>query len=335
MLHLYSPQHNAGAETTAHQLLKRLVARGHQVCVQLSRVHPMFVTGPYTYDGVHVYPYQSSDDPIRWLTAPEPPDLVISHLENTIRAAYLCQSYRLPHVVLMHNTHLKGKADLRHKTDLVVYNTEWMRADTEDWWRATQINEPPHGIVIHPPIFRNDYQAVPPTARNGYVTLINLNVEKGSGIFYELAARFPKLKFLGVTGAYGQQDVREGIPNVTIIPHVAPHDMVQEVYSKTRVLLMPSSYESYGRCGVEAACSGIPSIVSPTPGLTEALGECATFCELDDLDAWEHALRQLTIPARWNKASAAAMRVAETLAPDADLDRWAEKAEAVGRLVFA
>lgn len=329
MLHLYTPHHNAGAETTAHQLLKRLVDRGHQVVVQLSQTHPMFVTGPYTYEGVNVYPRQGKEDPLRWIDSEQPPELIVSHLENTLRASILGDMHKIPTVTLMHNAHTKSKADLRWGTKLVVYNTDWMRADVEQWWSLTQSTEPPRGIIVRPAIFRERYKIKPPSARDGHVTLINLFEEKGSHVFYALAERFPQQKFLGVCGAYGKQVVRHDLPNVEIIPHVAANDMAVSVYARTRILLMPSSQESYGRAGVEAACSGIPTIAHPTAGLLEALGDGGMFCDRGDIDHWATELQQLLTPKVWTTASAKAKKIVDKLDPEADLDRWVDAVEQV------
>lgn len=329
MVHLYAPQHNAGAETTAHALLKRLVERGHQVVVQLSMPHPMYVTGTYTYDGISVYPYVDQSDPLRWLNQPKgKPDIIVTYLMNTLRASILGKMYKIPVVTLMHNEHHKSRMDLRHHTQLVVYNTEWMRKDVEAWWCDTQGGEPPPSIVIHPPIIPADYR----TTSGKLVTLVNLFEDKGASLFYKLAERFPRLNFLGVMGAYGKQDVRHGLPNVEIIPHVAAHHMKDQVYARTRVLLMPSVYESYGRAGVEAACSGIPTIAHPTQGLREALSGAGTFADREDVDAWAAALTRLTSPKGWATASVAARQLAGRLSTEADLDRWAEAAEQTARV---
>lgn len=333
MVPLWMPNHNAGAETTAGAFAGTLASLGHQVSVQLSIAHPMFATGPYTYDGVSVYPYVDQYDPLRWLDMPDKPDLIVCYLSDTLRASILGDMHGIPVVVLMHNGHLKSMTDLRWGARLVVYNTVWMREATESWWRESQFTEPPHGIVIHPPVFPDQYQVTPPSAARGCVTLVNLFEEKGSDLFYRLAARFPRLKFLGVCGAYGTQDIRHGLPNVEIVPHVPAHDMTVRVYARTRVLLMPSVYESFGRVGVEAACSGIPTIAHPTPGLVEALGDGGTFCDRDDLEAWVIALRSLSTPRGWAAASARARAVADRLDTAGDLVRWVDAVEATAKAV--
>ncbi|MFE4971343.1 glycosyltransferase [Kitasatospora sp. NPDC056651] len=62
-----------------------------------------------------------------------------------------------------------------------------------------------------------------------------------------------------------------------IIDHVPGHAMRERVYARSRVVLMPSSHESWGRVGVEAFASGIPVIAHPTPGLAECLGHAGIY----------------------------------------------------------
>ena len=332
LLHLYPPRHNAGGDITAHILLRELVRHGHQVVVQLTMPHPMYTLDPYTYEGVKVFPYTDQADPLRWLEMSDKPDLIVTHLMSSLRAAILGDIHKIPVIHLVHNTHGKTKADLRWKTDLAVYNTEWMKVDVENWWRDSQGSDPPYSIVVHPPVFKADYQVTPPTAGKGCVTLINLFEDKGASLFYQLAVKFPRLRFLGVTGAYGKQDIRHGLPNVEIIPHVGPADIKNLVYARTRVLLMPSVYESYGRCGVEAACSRIPTIYHPTPGLLEAQGDGGIACDRDDLNAWVAALAGLTTSSGWLTASQRAKAIADRLTPEADLERWVQAAEQTARV---
>ena len=106
---------------------------------------------------------------------------------------------------------------------------------------------------------------------------------------------------------------------VEVLPQV-PHQLMPDlVWSRTRVLLMPSEAESWGRVGVEALCSGIPVIAHPTLGLLEALGGAGVFVDRDDLVGWAKALADLDNPIEYGmRASAAIMRArqveAESLA---------------------
>jgi len=327
MLHLYTPHHNAGAEMAAHGLLRALVDRGHTVNVILSQHHPT-ITEPYTVDGVRVHPRRDKGDPPRFLTDPATaPDVIVTHLENTDRATILGGLHKVPVVHLCHNNHGPTKWSMLRRPALIVANSQWMADDFSQWWDAERPRHPmPPTIVIHPPVHPEDYRTKP----GHHVTLVNVTADKGSDVFYALAERFPRARFLAVEGAYGPQDRRER-PNVVWLDHVAGDRMRTAVYRRTRVLLMPSVYESYGRAGVEAACAGIPTIAAPTPGLREALGDAGVYADRADLDAWAAHLERLLTPAAWSAASERALARAAELHTDADLDRWATAVEGVAR----
>ncbi|WP_237330113.1 glycosyltransferase family 4 protein [Streptomyces sp. BA2] len=327
MLHAYPPAHNAGAEWAAHSLLRELAARGHTVDVLLSQAAETKDT--YEIDGVSVHPHRGKADPGRWMRGPGRANVIVTHLENTPRASVLGELNRIPVVHLLHNTFEKSKSWLvKGSPTLAVYNTAWMQADAEAWWRIHRGDRPmPWGITVHPPVAVADYSATP----GDRITLINLTEEKGAKVFYALAERMPRRKFLGVIGGYGNQVVREDLPNVEIVPHTPGDRMAKDVYARTKILLAPSSYESYGRVAVEAMCSGIPVIAHPTPGLMESLGEAGSFCDRDDLEAWEAAIRQLTAPTTYRQASKAAAARAAGLDPEAELDLWCVAMEGVAK----
>lgn len=325
MLHAYVPGHNAGAEWAAHSLLRELAARGHDVDVLLSQ--PAAARDGYELDGVRVWPYRGKGDPGPWMRGERRAQVIVTHLENTARASILGELNRIPVVHLLHNTFGKSKEWLvKGSPQLAVYNTDWMRADVETWWSAHRGDRPmPPGIRVRPPVAVADYQATPGDS----VTLVNLTEEKGARVFYALAERMPKRRFLGVVGGYGHQIVREDLPNVEIVPHTPGGRMAKDVYARTRVLLVPSAYESYGRVAVEAMCSGIPVVAHPTPGLRESVGEAGLFCDRDDVDAWEAAVRRLFSPKIFPQASRAAAARAAELDPGHELDVWCRAVEGV------
>ncbi|MEU5976384.1 glycosyltransferase family 4 protein [Streptomyces sp. NPDC047315] len=325
MLHAYPPGHNAGAEWAAHGLLRDLARRGHQVDVLLSQERA--ATAGYELDGVRVHPYRGKGDPAGWMCGTGRADVIVTHLENTARASILAGMHRIPVVHLLHNTYDKSKAWLvKGDPALAIYNTQWMRADVEEWWQAHRGDWPmPPGIVVRPPVAVDDYQATP----GDRITLINLTAEKGAGLFYRLAELMPRRRFLGVVGGYGQQIIRTDLPNVEIVPHTPGDRIAKDVYARTRVLLVPSVYESYGRVAVEAMCSGIPVIAHPTPGLKESLASAGIFCDRDDPDAWVEAIRTTTAPAAFRDRSKRARARAAELDPTAELNHWHQALEEV------
>jgi glycosyltransferase involved in cell wall biosynthesis len=90
-------------------------------------------------------------------------------------------------------------------------------------------------------------------------------------------------------------------PNVEWIPF---DDDIRNVLRRTRILLFPSFYESFGRIAVEAMINGIPvlyskpAVRSPYPGGSmEAvkgwIGDAAIACERESYDEWTTAIQSL------------------------------------------
>jgi glycosyltransferase involved in cell wall biosynthesis len=302
-VHAYVPTHNAGAETTLHDILSHLVEHGWEANVVLKPGRLDFNTmrvveeiAPYVIDGVNVFPSVDKRTLLHYLPKA---DVTISHLECAERTHLLSNAYKIPTIHLVHNTHPLTVGWMQN-ADALIINTEWI-ANEEGFRDFTKPK-----MVLNPPVDPGKYK----TTRGKSITLVNLWADKGAAVFYELARRFPNQQFLGVKGGYGEQVVQD-LPNVTILEHSS--DM-NKVYSETKVILMPSKYESFGRVGVEALASGIPTIASPTPGLRESLGASGTFVDREDYDGWETALRDLLKPAKYGKQSKLALARSKELA---------------------
>ncbi|MFE0088763.1 glycosyltransferase family 4 protein [Streptomyces sp. NPDC059016] len=321
-LHGYPPGHNAGAEWMVHSMLRALVQRGHEVSVWLSRYTEHRTD--YELDGVQVVPLQARLDAA---TAIRKCDLVVSHLENVPSGGALARGYGKPLAVVVHNTHLPSFRQMAAgDTSLAVYNSLWMEREAELFFAEYPRSvRPGSSIVVRPPVFADEYRTRPGTK----VTLINCNAEKGGRLFEKLARRMPDVEFLAVRGAYGEQ-ILPDLPNVEIVDHLCGHDMREKVYRRTKVLLMPSSYESWGRAGVEALASGIPVVAHPTPGLCESLGEAGVFVEHTDVDGYETVLRKLlSDPAEYRLVAKRAKARSAELDPTADLAAWCDAVEAL------
>ena len=313
MYHAYPPAHGAGAEWDAHTLLRTLVDAGHRVDVQLST--PAKVSADYDLDGVHVHAYRDKHDPFRWLDST---DVIVTHLENTPRATILGEQARIPVVQRLHNTFDATKRWLQAPgATLGVANSEWMAEEHRKTSKAPV-------IVVRPHVLVDDYITKP----GSKVTLINLFENKGGAQFWRIAEAMPDVEFLAVRGGYGEQVIPDVIPeNVTLIDNTA--NMRDDVYSRTKILLMPSEYESWGRVGVEAMASGIPVIAHPTPGLTESLGDAGTFVHRDDTAGWVKAIRSLRSPKNYAAASKRAKARVQELTAHPDLQTWVAAIENV------
>lgn len=273
----------------------------------MTAAQSMGVGKPYEHEGVHVISCYRGRTHISDLVRNA--DVVISHANDSMHSASLVEAHDTPHVRMAH-----GAGHRVDGADLLVFNGEALRAVT------------PHAtpsIVIHPPVAAAEYR----TRRRdpNAITLLNCSRDKGVQTAWRLAEQFPDRRFLGVRGHTGSQ-VAPRARNFEQIP--ATPDP-RQVYAQTRILLMPSLYESYGRAGVEAMCSGIPVIAHPTPGLLEALGDAGIFHDRDDVDAWAETVRRLDDPTEYRNASMAAFKRAADLDPTHDLQRFADAVEAV------
>lgn len=322
----YPPRHNAGSEWMSHSMLRALVARGHDVEVWLSRYSPD--KDPYDIDGVRVIPYAARLD---FAAAAKASDVIVSHHENVPAAGALARGMGRPSVVICHNTApVIFKNIGRGSTALAVYNSLHMQAEAEAYFcEYTKALRPTHSIVVRPPVIAEEYRTTP----GDRITLVNMNADKGGEVFWRLAERLPGLQFLGVRGAYGQQIERRGggPPNVEVVDQMPGEQMRDHVYARTRILLMPSANESWGRVAVEAAASGIPTVAHPTTGLAECLGEAGIFADRTDLDAWVSALQALDDPAQWAAASERSLARSKALDPAEGLAVWCDAVEALHR----
>lgn len=317
MVPAYPPGQGVGSWIMTHNLLRPLAARGWQVDVVLTATSGE----PYELDGVRVWPHTGKGDPFRFI---DHADVVVAHAESAGRAAILGELRGVPVVQIAHNTSAFTESALRKQrpVSLTVFNSRHM-ADRFGAHCGRY-------IVVHPPVRPEEYATTP----GDRITLVNLSEDKGAEVFYALAERFPDKPFLGVRGGYGPQVLPRGgddLPNVTILPHVPAGEMRDQVYARTRILLMPSAHESWGRVGIEAMCSGIPVIAHPTEGLRESLGDAGIFADRDDLDAWERELRRLLDGRRWRAASKRAQARASELDPQPDLDVWCRQIEQIAR----
>jgi glycosyltransferase involved in cell wall biosynthesis len=322
-VHAMPPEHNAGAEHMLVSMLRPLVERGHDVSVWLSRYGK--AREIYEYRGIRVVPLESRLD---FAAAVRKASVLVSHLECVPSTAALTRGYSKPLAVICHNTHRPTFRNMAAGgTALAVYNSQWMQREAELFFAEYPKGVRPGAeLVVRPPVFAEDYAAKP----GKKVTLVNCNPEKGGRVLEALARRMPDVAFMAVRGAYGEQ-VLPDLPNVEVVEHIDGQDMRERVYGRTKVLLMPSSYESWGRAGVEALASGIPVVAHPTPGLCESLGEAGVFVDRNDIGGYEAVLRKLLAPAEYRLASKRAKARSAELDPRRELASWCDAVEALAR----
>ena len=153
------------------------------------------------------------------------------------------------------------------------------------------------------PILHEDKIRMDPFPSGDMITLVNANINKGVNQFIELAKRMPDRKFLGIFPYYGELWVP---PCPSNIEWIRFDDDIRNVLARTRILLLLSFYESFGRIAVEAMYNRIPVIYStsvpnaPPPGTTEGVEEWITpagiGCNRDRPEQWMDAIVSLDNP---------------------------------------
>ena len=108
------------------------------------------------------------------------------------------------------------------------------------------------------------------------------------------------------------------MPNVEILETQSD---IREVYKRTKILIMPSLYESWGRTATEAMASGIPVICTDTFGLRENCADAGLYCDRKDIKQWVNMVQKLDSKKEYTAASKKARKRAEELRPDTKLEQ--------------
>jgi glycosyltransferase involved in cell wall biosynthesis len=280
----YVPFVNAGSEICTHVINKHLMKKPYKWDV--------FVATPgypkITYEGVRCFDLY--DTP------------TFLEVVNSCHAIFSHSAYHLPiyqYISKITGVPIVGWAH----THMYVH-----RAETQGSWIAKKFTpqqftvfnsksllesckvRPTNSKVFIPVVDYRDYTMEEKHREPKYVVLSNVNPNKGGDLLIKLARAMPDIEFLGVRGGYGKQVSTDELPNLRYIPHT---NRITDVYKQAWVVIMPSELETWGRTAVEAMSSGIPVVVSPTPGLRECCGEAAIYVRRNDLEGWIGALRRL------------------------------------------
>lgn len=207
------------------------------------------------------------------------PDIIITHHGPGARVTQdLCEEFPNTRVITVFHNERFDIPDIQDlHAELPVFNTQWVSDALGGG-----------GLVVRPPL---EYDRHHVDRTGDCVTMVNLQWNKGVETFAHCADLMPETRFLGVLGTHGTQELALlDKPNVEI--HPVTQDM-KEVWARTKVVLMPSGYESFGMVAAEAQASGIPVIAHPTPGLVECLGGAGIFLPRERADLWAETLQRL------------------------------------------
>ena len=294
----YPPHRYIGSELMTHEMLTRLVRRGHEVTVVTK--DPV---KPYVRDGVFV---QSDSIPTG--------DILVYHVDYP----ELAMGWKGPKVGIAHNSRLQVQIGVRNSAPTILtcnsHNT------------AAEVPYPGKKLVVHPPV------KVPtkprPNTNRDRITLINLEKTSKVGPFWEVAQALPDYKFLGVRGGYGEQSIPNPLPsNTEVIDQVNPRSMAKQVWDRTSILMVPSLHESWSMVASEAMAHGIPVIAHKLPGLWENLQGVAVWADRNNPKAWVNAI--LVISNSWEDFSQVVLERAKKQEAtfNFEVERWCDALE--------
>jgi glycosyltransferase involved in cell wall biosynthesis len=303
IMHSYVPNVLAGSEITAESQIEYLRGRGWTSYVL---VHLWCVP---EWQGTKIYPIKEGNitlsPHIQKLL--QSADILAVQNYSINNVIFQTEQYKKPTVIFLH-TQNDNRDSLSFRFGVpvyVVYNVNFLKLGSSNAHQS---------IVVHPKVDTNKFKIMKKNPK--YVTLVNCNENKGGDLLPKIATALPEVKFMGVKGGYSKQIIDPNPPkNLTYIEN--QEDMTK-VYEDTKILLMPSKSETWGRVAVEAMASGTPVIVNRSAGLMECVGKAANTCDRSDLSCWIETISTLMKDQKaYDEASAKALdRVKELDAED-------------------
>ena len=319
ILHDYVPFVNAGSEICAHTINKHCMSKPYK--------YDIYVASPglhqRVYQNVRCFDLYDTDSFQAVLNYAQ---ILNSHTYYYRRQLlWLSRITGKPFVEWVHTDNYVRSIDLQWN-DPRIQGRQWTVFNSESLRKTRRDLPDAYTKVFAPIVNYREYSIEDDKRKPMYVTLSNVNENKGGYLLIQLAEALPDMEFQGIIGGYRKQIVDTNLPNLKYVRHTTE---IREVYAQTWVMIMPSKEETWGRTAVEAMSSGIPVIVSPTPGLKECCGEGALYCERDDLEAWVTTLRKLKTDREfYNYRSRMSAERARALDPNPGLSKmedWFEK----------
>ena len=269
--HGYPPLWNMGGEVSLHRSMTAI--KGERVVLTNTQAE-------YYIDGIRVTQINTPDvlninanpSPIAEQLKDLNANVIIAQNELSLPAVLAADAMGAVSIVSVHTPPKYGRG-IREGVvyaDYAVYNTE---TSARQWGE-------PNAMVVHPPISPLPEKTVP--TGDAYTVLSSL-LNKGVEVVLELAKLYPNKRFIIVRSpaepTHGISNLEERaskLPNVELHPRVDPKD-VYKYFEQTRILLVPSMYETYGMSAIEAAGYGIPCVHVDTPHVREGIGDAAVL----------------------------------------------------------
>lgn len=158
------------------------------------------------------------------------------------------------------------------------------------------------------------------------ILYIGPSIAKGMNIFFKIVKDMPEKEFL-IVGEIPKEVEEEKYPNLEIAKWT---NKMKEIYSKSRLLLVPAIYpDPCPRVVIEAGISGIPSIVSPRGGLPEETNKKQVIKDLENIDEWKEKINLMDNKKEYNQAKLNAIKTSKEFAFENQYRKFKEELKKV------
>ena len=195
--------------------------------------------------------------------------------------------------------------------------------------------------TVIPPFYYSDKYKTD-RLRADSVLFINPIAEKGVSRAIAIARLCPDIPFIFAEAWWYSDEKKQellrmigNLPNITVVP---PRRNMTTLYSRARLLLMPSVWrEAWGRVASEAHVSSIPVLASDVGGVSEAVGPGGTLFAPDAKDEdWAAELNKLWNDTQYYRSvsrRAGEYALRDQLCQAWQLQAWGESATAARRMI--
>lgn len=280
ILHSYPPVVLGGAEFYVHRINRWLLTHGWTVQVYIVPGGHGQGEYPASFEGVPIQRIQSCIH----LNFP-PNTLLCSQLWAAKLARPLVHMKEVRYMEFVHyvDTMVLSRYPWTMRRDFtMVYNSEDTRA--RSLATAPWLSEVPH-TIFHPPVWtvpniapRTDPLLYP------WILLVNFSLDKGGDILNTLSEQDTRT-YAAIQGSHGIQCTPSN--HVQCLESTLDMD---SVWAKTRILIVPSKYETWSMVATEAMARGIPVVAADhIPALYENCGESAIYVNREAIQEWLRA----------------------------------------------
>lgn len=276
---------NAGSERYINTIMKYMIEKGHEVHVL---TNPTMAKHGENRNGIvfntKILDEKEIQKEYEWA------DFVCTQIAFTPRVLKYCKRFGKRLIYLIHNNHSVPYWDVKPKDCwLVTYCADWIQRHHNksfEW-------KPEREMTFYPPVLFEEYAITDEVIlhERNCISLVNRCMNKGVLTLNQAAQDLPEYKFLAVKGSYSEQVNAFPAMNIELVDHT--DNMRDDVYARSKIVIMPSKKETWGMVAIEAMCSGIPVVAHPTEGLVEACGDAGIFVPREKGLVWKSVLKRL------------------------------------------